>query len=63
MQRHDAKAQKDRERHHRRLLMEEGSENEDEEQSNEEQAIEEEDVEEEDAGTQVGHPYLLCSPL
>ena len=34
-----------------------------EEQSNEEQAIEEEDVNEEDAGTQVGHPYLLCSPL
>ena len=63
MQRHDAKAQKDREHHRRRLLMEVGSENEDEKQSNEEQTIEEEDVEEEDAGTQVGHPYLLCSPL
>ena len=63
MQCHDAKAQKDCERHRRRLLMEEGSKNEDEEQSNEEQAIEEEDVDKEDSGTQVGHPYLLCLPL
>ena len=63
MQRHNAKAQKDRECHRHCLLMEEGSKNEDEEQSNEEQAIEEEDVDKEDSGTQVGHPYLLCSPL
>ena len=57
-QRCDVKAQKDHECRHRRLLMEEGSENENEEQSDEEQGIDKED-----AGTQVGHPNILCSQL
>jgi len=54
--RHDAKAQRDRECCHRHLLLEEGSENEDEEHSDKESDIEEDEVgEEEDCGTQVGH--------
>ena len=63
VQRRDAKAQKDREHRHRRLLTEEGSENENEEQSDEERGIDEDDIDEEDAGTQVGHPNILCSQL
>ena len=60
---HDAKAQKDHECCCRCLLMEEGSENENEEQSDEEWAIDKDDVNEEDLGTQVGHPNILCSQL
>ena len=55
VQRHDAKAQKDRERRCRHRLMEEGSENEDEEDSNE---LEEDDLKDEE-GTHVGHPIIL----
>jgi len=55
VQRHDAKAQKDRERRCRHRLMEEGSENEDEEDSDE---LEEDDLEDEE-GTHVGHPIIL----
>ena len=54
--RHDAKAQRDREHRRRHLLLEEGSENEDEEYSDKERDIKEDEVsEEEDCGTQVGH--------
>jgi len=53
----DAKAQKERERHHRCQLIEEGSENEDEGFSDEEQDIDKDNINEErDGGTQVGHP-------
>ena len=54
--RHDAKAQRDREHRRHHLLLEEGSENEDEEYSDKERDIKEDEVsEEEDCGTQVGH--------
>jgi len=63
VQRRDARALKDRERH-RCHLMAEGSENEDEENSDEGQAGEEDDLEDDDEGTHVGRPFiLLCAAL
>jgi len=60
VQRCDAKAQKDREHHHRHHLIEEGSENEDEEHSDEGWDIESEDLdEEEEEGTHVGRSTIF----
>ena len=64
VQRHNAKAQKDHERHRCRLLAEEGSKNEDEDNSDEGRDMEEDNVDEEGGGTQVGLPSVfLCATL
>ena len=59
VQHRDARAQKDRECHHRRHLREEGSENEDDENSDEGWDIEEDGLDDDDdgdEGTCVGRP-------
>ena len=65
VQRHDTKAQKAREHRIRRLLMEEGSENEDEENSDEGQDLNDDGLEEEEEGTHVGRCFIffLCITL
>ena len=64
VQRHDAKAQKAQEHRICRLLMEEGSENEDKENSDEGQDLDDDGLEEEE-GTHVGHCFIffLCIAL
>ena len=64
VQRRNAKAQRDREHCCRRLLLEQGSED-DNENDRDGQHAEEgntEDEEEGEEGSHVGHPYTFCAP-